>query len=320
MSLAAGASYVVSYHTAVGRYVSTQNFHGASTYPAYLTVPTQDAGVYAYGATSAFPTSSWLSSQYWVDVTFTPADSASAAPATELYPAPAADASPTAAPPPTIASSSPASSSSPTASASPTASSLPTTTSASPTTTSSPTPTPTPTTTTSATAPSPLLDCVSLPSRCGYPDSTNTGITDTAAMLRVPQDITSGPGWSWDWRGWLDVRTDGATVENLIVSGPIEVYGTNVTIRNNRLLVTGDTWAIGLRHTVNAVVANNDIGVPGATRLGVAIKDIYRDTTGRRSCATTSSTSAPASSWAKASSRATTSTTWGSNPGTTSTA
>lgn len=98
-------------------------------------------------------------------------------------------------------------------------------------------------------------------------------------MRRVPQDVTSGPGWAWDSRGWLAVNTDGAVVENLIVSGPIDVSGTNVTIRNNRSLVTGDNWAIALRHTVNATVANNEIGVQGATRLAVGIKDIYGDAT-----------------------------------------
>jgi hypothetical protein len=122
--------------------------------------------------------------------------------------------------------------------------------------------------------------CVTLPSRCGYPDATNTGVAAGTTFRRVPQDVTSGPGWQWDSRGWLDVRTNGAIVQNLIVSGPIEAYGTNVTIRNNQLLVTGDIWAVGLRHTVNATVADNEIGVLGGTRLGVAIKDIYSDATG----------------------------------------
>jgi hypothetical protein len=99
-------------------------------------------------------------------------------------------------------------------------------------------------------------------------------------MRRVPQDVTSGTGWAWDSRGWLDVRSDNAIVENLIVSGPIEVYGRNDIIRNVRSVVTGDNWAIGLRHAVNPIVTNNEIGVTGGTRLGVAIKDIYADTTG----------------------------------------
>ena len=139
---------------------------------------------------------------------------------------------------------------------------------------------PSPVPTTISVADPSLTGCVLEPSRCGYPDATNTGMAAGKAMRRVPQDVTSGPGWEWDSRGWLDVRTDGAIIENLIVSGPIEAYGTNVTIRNNQLVVTGDHWAVGLRHTVNATVANNDIGVLGGTRLAVAVKDIYSDDIG----------------------------------------
>jgi hypothetical protein len=122
-----------------------------------------------------------------------------------------------------------------------------------------------------------LTNCVALPSRCGYPDATNTGVAKGLTMHRVPQDVTSGPGWAGDSRGWLDVRGDNAVVENLIVSGSIEIYGTNDTIRNNISVVTGDTWAIAFRHSTNTTISNNQIGVMGATRLGVGIKDIYGD-------------------------------------------
>jgi hypothetical protein len=128
----------------------------------------------------------------------------------------------------------------------------------------------------------PLTGCIHVPNRCGYPDATNTGVPAGTTMRRVPQDVTSGPGWAWDSRGWLQVTADGAVVENLIVSGTIEAAGTNATVRNNRLLVTGDSWAIGLRHTVNATISNNEIGVLGGTRLAVGIKDIYGDATGSK--------------------------------------
>ena len=38
----------------------------------------------------------------------------------------------------------------------------------------------------------------------------------------------------------------------------------------------------GLRHTVNATVSNNEIGVAGTPRLSVGVKDIYGDATGTR--------------------------------------
>ena len=72
-----------------------------------------------------------------------------------------------------------------------------------------------------------------------------------------------------------------AVVERLEVSGPIDVTGTNVTVRDNVILVSGDTWGVALRHTTNATVSGNTIGSAGTTpRLLVGIKDIYGDAVG----------------------------------------
>jgi len=124
-----------------------------------------------------------------------------------------------------------------------------------------------------------MTNCVVQPSRCGYPDATNTGVPAGTTLRRVPQDLTSGPGWTWDSRGWI-ATSDGAVVENLIIDGHVEVYGKNVTVRNNRILQSGENWAVALRTTTNATVANNDIGVLGTPRLMVGVKDIYGDSTG----------------------------------------
>lgn len=131
-------------------------------------------------------------------------------------------------------------------------------------------------------APSPTqTGCISRPSRCGYPDGTNTGVQDRTSLRRVPADVTEGPGWSWDPRGWLQETGDGAVVENLEVSGPIDVKGKNVTVRNNVIVVSGDTWGVALRHTTNATISGNTIGAPATTpRLMVGIKDIYDDSVG----------------------------------------
>jgi hypothetical protein len=125
-----------------------------------------------------------------------------------------------------------------------------------------------------------LTGCVSLPSRCGYPDETNTGVPVGTTLGRVPQDVTSGPGWVWDSRGWLQASS-GAVVKNLTVSGPINVGGSNITVMNNRVLVSGENWGIGLQHSSNAVISNNEIGIlAGSPRLMVGIKDIYGDSSG----------------------------------------
>ena len=271
VALSAGTSYVVSYHTSYGRYLATERYTGAST-SANLRIPGSNIGVYAYGSTSIFPAETWHASNYWVDLTF--AKGATGATATPI-PAPSSTA--------TQASSA---TSTPTASATsiaPTASS--TSTSAKPTTTTkAPTPTATasstPASTSSSSIAAGLTDCASLPSRCGYPDATNTGIPAGTVLKRVPQDVTSGPGWVWDSRGWLQASS-GAVVKNLIVSGSINVAGANVTVQNTRILADGESWGIGLQHTTNAVLANNEIGIlHGLPRLLVGIKDVYGDCTG----------------------------------------
>lgn len=271
VTLSAGGSYVVSYHTNVGRYMSSEYFAGSSS-SANLRIPTSNAGVYAYGNTTTFPKSSWHSSQYWVDISFS----------TVQYTAPSASASATtsatsASTHPTFVPSS--TSATPTASTTPTVSTSPTapSTSASATTT---------TTTKPATSSAPpvssagMTNCASQPSRCGYPDATNTGPVAGVALQRVPQDVTSGPGWTWDSRGWLQASS-GAVVKNLIVSGSINVAGSNVTVTNNKILADGESWGIGLQHSVNATITNNEIGIlHGLPRLLVGIKDVYGDCVG----------------------------------------
>lgn len=125
-------------------------------------------------------------------------------------------------------------------------------------------------------------NCVEAPSACGYPDATNSGVPDGTPLQRVPQDVTSGAGWEWDTRGWLAVTGDGAVVEYVVVEGSIEVFGDDVTVRNNRILASGETWGVGLRHATNATIENNDIGVDGAPRLLVGVKDIFGDAAGTR--------------------------------------
>ena len=99
--------------------------------------------------------------------------------------------------------------------------------------------------------------------------------------MRVPERVSSGAGWRWDSRGYITTE-DGAVVENLLISGSVDINGDNVTVRNNRITVGGETWAVGLRHATGALIQNNEIGVPGTPRLMVGIKDIYGDSTGTR--------------------------------------
>ena len=99
ITLAAGASYVVSYHASYGRYIATERFAGTSA-SANLQIPTSNVGVYAFGTTSNFPNNSWRSTQYWVDLNFAPgAGSATSTPV--ATPSPTATAT-TSSPPPAL--------------------------------------------------------------------------------------------------------------------------------------------------------------------------------------------------------------------------
>ena len=74
VAITAGATYVASYHTNMGHYAVSKSYF-SSLHNGSLQVPA-NGGVYAYGAGS-FPTQTYLSSNYWVDVVFTtipPAD------------------------------------------------------------------------------------------------------------------------------------------------------------------------------------------------------------------------------------------------------
>jgi hypothetical protein len=74
VAVTAGTVYVASYHTNVGRYAVDEDYF-ATAYdngPLHALADSEDGvnGVYRYG-TGGFPTSSWQSSNYWVDVLFT---------------------------------------------------------------------------------------------------------------------------------------------------------------------------------------------------------------------------------------------------------
>jgi hypothetical protein len=74
VTITANTVYVASYHTNTGQYALNQNFFSVSVDKAPLHAPadtsTSHNGVYVYGPGGIFPTDSYLSSNYWVDVAF----------------------------------------------------------------------------------------------------------------------------------------------------------------------------------------------------------------------------------------------------------
>ncbi|MFO1103309.1 MAG: DUF4082 domain-containing protein [Methylocystis sp.] len=69
ITIAANTIYVVSYHSD-GYYSANEGFFESGYANAPLTAPGGGNGVYAYGAGSSFPSSSYNSTNYWVDVLY----------------------------------------------------------------------------------------------------------------------------------------------------------------------------------------------------------------------------------------------------------
>ena len=124
------------------------------------------------------------------------------------------------------------------------------------------------------------VNCAASPHTCGYPDATNTGVPVSADLLSVPSQISSGPGWDYDPRGWVEVYGNGATLSDLYIPYNLDISASNVTIDHVDVVETGNSMGISLRHTNNVTIENSDISSPyntGPNRLQVAIKDVYGD-------------------------------------------
>jgi methionine-rich copper-binding protein CopC len=75
VAVTAGTTYVASYHAPAGRYAADGGFFtgaGTDNAPLHALASGVDGanGVYAYGATSGFPSKSWQATNYWVDAVF----------------------------------------------------------------------------------------------------------------------------------------------------------------------------------------------------------------------------------------------------------
>ena len=70
VAITAGATYIAAYHTSVGEYSATGNYFTSNVVSGDLTAPASGNGVYAYGASDTFPTSTYNATNYWVDVVY----------------------------------------------------------------------------------------------------------------------------------------------------------------------------------------------------------------------------------------------------------
>ena len=92
VAITAGTTYIASYYTPTGHYAVDQSFFtsvGVDNPPLHALANGVSGGngVYAYGSASSFPASTYNSSNYWVDVVFTPSGTAQGPTVTSFSPA-----------------------------------------------------------------------------------------------------------------------------------------------------------------------------------------------------------------------------------------
>jgi hypothetical protein len=127
--------------------------------------------------------------------------------------------------------------------------------------------------------------CLSVPRICGFPDAANTGVPAGMTLLTVPGQVSSGPGWHFDSRGWVEVTGDGAVLSGLYIPHDLDIRASNVTVKGVRVVNSGrSSFGISLRHTSNVTIEDSTISGrnAGNGRLMVGVKDIYADSTGLR--------------------------------------
>jgi hypothetical protein len=131
--------------------------------------------------------------------------------------------------------------------------------------------------------------CARVPSKCGYPDATNTGPRGVARFRQVPGEVTSGKGWAWNSTYQsVFVRGAGAVLEGLDIAGGVVIDAPDVTVRNSVISSCGgdddtDVVAIrvrpsdGLNGTHAKVIRNRIQGTPAGCdhRARSGVRDVF---------------------------------------------
>jgi hypothetical protein len=95
--------------------------------------------------------------------------------------------------------------------------------------------------------------CLSIPSACGYPDNTNSGVPANASLTNS---------------GSMTISTNGQVINGLNVSGMVTVRADNVTIENSKIVPTstgsGSAAILVEAGASGTVIENTTVGGKGA--------------------------------------------------------
>ena len=317
VNLAANRTYTVSYLAPRGGYAATvQYFWGRSVVSGPLTAVAQSNGVYSYSRRATFPNQTyWKSPNYWVDVVFVPqagSDTSSQSPPQPQSPPPQQQPTPsTTQPPVTTTTTQPPVDDAAAGdddddeaavddAAAGVDDELPVTT----TTTQPPTqPQPLPT------QPAPVYgqELRREPARVRVSRMQRTpGLV--SRCVASPRQVTSGPGWHYDSRGWVVIDGTNAQVSGLAFTVEVSIEAAGVKLSDCEVREAGSMFPIAVRHAPNTTIDHCRITSPGANNL-VGIKDIYGDSTDLTVTNNDIGVRRPASRWNQGWCKATTSTT-----------
>jgi YVTN family beta-propeller protein len=137
---------------------------------------------------------------------------------------------------------------------------------------------------------------------CGYPDAETTGVPGPVALKTVPGQVSSGPGWHFDPRGFVQVTGAGANLTGLLIPYNVNISAPNVTLDDDLItagIITGASLhgrvaanpapdpatsiAVTLRHASDVTIENTTIdGLGPNDTLWAGVKDITGDAAGLR--------------------------------------
>jgi YVTN family beta-propeller protein len=92
----------------------------------------------------------------------------------------------------------------------------------------------------------PAASCVPNLGACGYPDAETAGVPGSATLRQVPGQVSSGPGWHFDSRGFVQVTGAGANLTGLLIPYNVNISAPNVTL-NDDLITNGVITSASLR-------------------------------------------------------------------------
>jgi hypothetical protein len=123
--------------------------------------------------------------------------------------------------------------------------------------------------------------CATVPHSCGFPDATNTGVPAGMVLKTVPSQVSSGPGWHYNFTNHeVEVTGYEAVLKGLNIPYNVNITASKVTIIDDRIVHSG-FYGISLRHTSDATIVHSTISGTNYTtgRVGSAICDLYGDAT-----------------------------------------